>query len=276
MNEMSNKPSSFERLKQKIMRRSPSVIGNSTGAGTGALVGLGLGGPLGAVGGAAIGSALGGEVEDLLQRALSKQERIRIKILTEYVIKKIENNIATGHRIWDDDFVRDGPISRSSAKEIVEGLYISAKEDHEEKKLFYYGNLLANILFHSDIDRFQANLFIRIFENLSYRQLCIMALIEHKYKFKLRNEDYRPEGPGYDDRLILLEYQKISLLQEIKELHILDLVAMPANVILSIPAIIPAELILQGTGGAIYELAELNDLYRNDYEELERIAGLLK
>lgn len=75
MKRESTKSSYVKFLKQKIMRRTPSMVGDSTGAGVGALVGFGLGGPLAVVGGAAVGSAIGEEVEDILQRTLSKQER---------------------------------------------------------------------------------------------------------------------------------------------------------------------------------------------------------
>lgn len=269
LKEGSNKRSYFERLKQRIVRRAPSTIGDSAGAGTGAVVGLGLGGPLGAVGGAFVGSVIGGEVEDILHRALSKQERTRINMLTKYLIKKIENNIAIGLEIRDDDFVLDSHISRSSAKEITEGLYIAAKEDHEEKKLPYYGNLLSNILFHPEIDRFQANLFVRVFEDLSYRQLCIMTLIAHKNEFSLRVEGYGNEGPKYDIKLI-------SILQEIKNLVFQDLACTEDGIIISPIAVQPAKMMLQGNGLVIYKLAELDDLYRNFYDELKSIAELLR
>jgi len=40
--------------------------------------------------------------------------------------------------------------------------------------------------------------------------------------------------------------------------------------------IIPARLLVYETGKVIYEMAELDDLYKNDYDELEHIAELLR
>lgn len=271
MDEESDKPNSYERF----TKEASAIIGDIAGTGAGAFIGSVFAGPAGAIAGAAAGNALArkfsGTLDDMAQRVLSKREEARIGTVLFYTGEKIKSKIAVGFKIRDDGFFRDSPTDRSSFEEIFEGLLISAKKDHEEKKLPYYGNLMANILFTSDIDKFQANLLIRVFEELSYRQLCVLALIGHKDEFKLREDSYRSEGPAPP-----LGYKLISLLQEIKELNSRDLVAMSGNVMLSIPAINPAELAIQGTGGAIYEFAELDDLCRKDYDELNNIAGLLR
>ena len=267
MKEGSTKPNYCKRLKQRIMRRTPSMVGDSVGAGAGALVGFSLGGPLAAIWGAAIGSAISGEVSDIFQRELSKQERTRIDKLTEYIFKKIENNCDAGLKPRSDDFIHDGPTSRSSAKEIVEGLYISAKSDHEEKKLPYYGNLLVNILFMPEIDRFQADFLVRLLKNLSYRQFCIIALATHKDEFKLKEGGYK--GGYYDDKLVFV-------LQEMHELYSQRLLGPFGSNIFGFETVSPVNMAIEGVGETIYELAELDDLYRNDYDELKRTAELLK
>jgi len=115
-------------------------------------------------------------------------------------------------QVRHDDFFEDQLYQRSAAKEIVEGVLLAAQREHEEKKLLYYSNLLANIAFHPEIDRAHANLLIRLGERLSYRQLCVLSLFKQKSKFNLRQQDYRSSGT-------VSELDKVVLLQEIFELY---------------------------------------------------------
>ncbi len=273
---------------ERFIKAAPDIIGDSAGAGTGALVGFSVGGPLGATGGAIFGGLVGrmvtGTLEDMAQRYLSKREEARIGGVLIYANETYETKINIGLKIREDDFFRNSPVNRSSFEEIFEGLLISAKTDHEEKKLPYYGHLMANILFQPGIDRFQANLLLRIFDDLSYRQLCILALITNKDKFELRKEDYQ--------RVEELDYKQISLLHEIRELYSKGLItflsggphhrlstAVTVNMLdhmFDIKVIRPASLLVHATWRIIYDLAELDDLYRKNYDELKVIADLLQ
>lgn len=89
--------------------------------------------------------------------------------------------------IRQDDFFNK-INERSTADEILEGILLSAQREHQEKKVQFYGNLIANIAFDPSIDREQANFLIKLDESLSYRQICLLSLFVNKDKYKLKKQ----------------------------------------------------------------------------------------
>jgi hypothetical protein len=151
------------------------ISGNLAGAAIGFL----LAGPPGAFAGAAATPLLTRTVRvaaDFAKRQLSHREEVRVGATIAYASAKIQERLAHGAIIRQDDFFRDAPGDRATAEEIVEGVLRAAQRDHEERKLQFYGKLIANITFRPDIDRYQANLFIRLAQQMSYRELCLTAI----------------------------------------------------------------------------------------------------
>ena len=151
-----------------------------TGATTGAVIGGVVAGPAGAMLGIAGGKAvekvfskLGSEIKN---RVLSKRENNKIGATATYALEKIDENIKSGKKLRDDGFFENDDTNRSTADEIVEGIMFSAQREHEEKKLKYYGNLVANIAFDKTISREQANQLINISKRLTYRQIKLINL----------------------------------------------------------------------------------------------------
>ena len=69
----------------------------------------------------------------------------------------------------------------------------SAQREHEENKLKYYGNLVANIAFDKTISREQANQLVSLAQKLSYRQIKLLNLYvinQQALNILLRKEDY--------------------------------------------------------------------------------------
>jgi hypothetical protein len=98
---------------------------------------------------------------------------------------KIEENLREGVPLRNDDFFLRDEATRSSADEIMEGTLLAAQREHEERKIPYYANLIANLSFEPAVDRYTANLLLRTAQELSYRQLCILALVEKKDQYVL-------------------------------------------------------------------------------------------
>jgi hypothetical protein len=92
-------------------------------------------------------------------------------------VSKIKEKIEKGENIREDNFFSKDPSNRSSFEEITEGVLLSAQKEHEEKKVRFLGNLIANISFNSSINRADANLYVNLAEALSYRQYCLLALL---------------------------------------------------------------------------------------------------
>ncbi|MCK4351797.1 hypothetical protein KAW65_00125 [candidate division WOR-3 bacterium] len=246
------------------------TVGSDIAGGVaGASVGFFTAGPGGAVLGGISGPLLAHTfrrlAKEIKHRFLGKREEVRIGATIAFAAEKIQENIANGQQVRQDDFFREQLNERASAEEILEGVLLAAQREHQEKKLQFYGNLVANISFHPEIDRAQANLLIRLGEDISYRQMCLLALFAHKGKFGLRQEDYR--GTGNIDATIGV------LLQEIYNLYSRGMVNCSGEALLGLKDVRPAKMNVQGAGATLYNLMEL---WKVSAQELNRLTTLLR
>lgn len=129
------------------------------------------------------------------------REERRIGSVLEEAIARIKANIDAGQQVRDDDFLDAGLDDRAAADEMCEAAIRAAQVEFEERKIPFQGYLIANILFHHEVDREQANLLMRLASELSYRQLCLLSLFNRAEEF-----DYfflpsipRPSRHDYDD-----------------------------------------------------------------------------
>lgn len=138
-------------------------------------IGLFLAGSAGAITGGAGGPLITNTIKllakEIKQRYIDKREEARIGATIAYALVEIENNIRNGRQIRNDGFFASQEGNRSTADGVYEGVLLAAQREYEEKKLKYYGELLANIAFDESIDKGQANYLLRIAQNLSYRQM---------------------------------------------------------------------------------------------------------
>jgi hypothetical protein len=224
------------------------------GTGVGTAIGFAIGGPEGAMAGGmvsvGIGRALKNVGSEISKRYLSPREKIRLGAVYIYAAEKININIKNGIELRKDDFFTENLKERSTAEEIVEGVLQAAQKDHEEKKLPYYGNLLANIAFSPEVDRGNANLLVKIAGNLSYYQLCFLSIFGQN-SFNLRGDDYRSN--------LELKYDLLALLHEVYDLANLQLIGSE-SAMLGIVDIAPGKLKLQGQGQLIFKLMELSKI----------------
>lgn len=231
-----------------------------TGSSVGSLIGGAVAGPGGAVAGIVGGkvvemafSKLGSEIQS---KVLSKRENKKIGATATYALSKIKENIEKGKQLRDDDFFEEDFTGRSKADEIMEGVMFSAQREHEENKLKYYGNLVANIAFDKTVSREQANQLISIAENLSYRQMQLISLFIinqlNQEQCILRQNDYTNEES--------VEIEVISILQDILDLYNIGLINGNGSVILELGYIKPSQVRVQGMGVILYKLMELSKI----------------
>src|SRR5262249_52660 len=132
-----------------------------TGAGAGGLIGFLAGGPVGAAIGGAAGPAITWSLQkvgkDVAERWLSPREEARIGAGLIYIREKIHWHIERGHQIRDDDFFDQDMHDRSQSDEILEGVLLKCKQEHEEKKLKLISNIYVNTAFIPDISVSGAN-----------------------------------------------------------------------------------------------------------------------
>lgn len=151
------------------------------GSVSGALLGGVILGPVGLIFGGAAGPILtrlftkaGKEVK---KRVLGDREESRIGFTYAVGLYKIKSKLENGEELRTDGFFENSESDRSAGEEILEGVLRSAQSEYQEKKLPYYGNLLANIAFDSSINKEKANFFLKIAQNLSYQQLRILQFV---------------------------------------------------------------------------------------------------
>ena len=204
--------------KQKSFKDLIRIGSEITGSVTGVLIGSLLAGPPGAVAGVIagviagplFGNAIKKIGDDIANRFLSHNETRRIGIVMIYACNRFEENKKKGLEIRDDGFFNDN-IKRSTGEEVIEGILLIAQREYQEKKLQYQGNLLANIAVCPEIDQAQANYLIKLAATLTYRQLCMLTLIEQKKKYSIselanKSAKYRPDE---------FTSEELSLIQEL-------------------------------------------------------------
>jgi hypothetical protein len=175
-----NKPVSILDKEQENTKSLVEMGADIAGNVAGAAVGFIVAGPTGSVIGAAATPVITGILKtigsEIRSRLYSDRELIRAGGALAFAVQKIQSNIETGRTLRSDNFFDDDTVSdRGAAKEILEGVLLAAQKEYQEKKVRFYGNLYANIVFESDVDRSQANYLIRLLDRLSFRQLCILA-----------------------------------------------------------------------------------------------------
>lgn len=182
-------------------------------------------GPIGAAGAGALGVAISKGATKLLgdmaNRSLSEKEKERVGATAAIALSKIQASIGSGKIPRADGFFDKTEGKRSQAEEIFEGILRKAKEEHEEKKLQYLGNFYHNLVYSSGVTVSEANYYLCIYDKLTYRQLCVLALILLKpqaiHPIGLRATNYRTNNNN-------LLAETVSLLQEIYSLYISGLV----------------------------------------------------
>lgn len=133
---------------------------------------------------AAAGDALGVVLTRTLQlagdfalRHLTRRERIKAGAGLKFAYDKIVEYVEAGRESRDDGFFDPDASGRSESDEILEGTLYRCQTEHEEKKLRYIGNVYANMAFTQGIPVSGANWLLQRARDLTYRQLCMIALV---------------------------------------------------------------------------------------------------
>ncbi len=145
-------------------------VGSSVvGAGTG----LVIAGPPGAV----LGAIITPIASNVLKRYLTSREKSRIQKVVDLANKRFEENIDKGAGMRKD-------LDKKQFQELTEGLLLKAKDMYEEKKIPLVANLLAATPF-TNTPLVNMNQTLIYAEQLSYRQLCLIAIIGNGWGEKI-------------------------------------------------------------------------------------------
>jgi hypothetical protein len=241
---------------RRLVEAGADITGNLAGSALGFLVA----GPTGAFVGAAMSPVVKhmlGLATDVIKRSISVRETKRIGATLTFAAAKIREKLDRGQKLREDGFFDGDSTNRAPADEIADGVVMAAQREHEEKKLKFYGNLLANLAFTVGIDRGYSNFLLRTAESLSYRQMCLLALFVLKGSIQgggLRQKDYRSVDPGSNVNVPL---PTIPILYEIFDLYSRGLVSGGGSALLGLVDVNPSLITVQGAGSILVNLMEL-------------------
>jgi hypothetical protein len=231
-----------------------------TGGAVAGTIGFFAGGPVGAAAlgaaGAMVSEALSHAGEDFSHRLLGPREKMRVGAVLMLSADRVRSKLDAGHKTRSDGFFDPDDTERSDAEEIAESIISKAQRETEEKKLPLLANMLANIAFEDTVNIAFAQQLVKTAEGLTYRQLCILAMIGQVDRSVLRNVDYRAVQ-NFSPALMQLLFEIYGLYQQ-------GLIACGGNALLGPSDVVPARLNVQGLGAYLYNLMELSGLQDTD------------
>ena len=281
--------SSQENRIKEIISTGSEMAGTATGS----VLGFFMGGPVGAAAGGATGVAISKTalkvLTDVANRTLSRREEVRIGTVAAFAVEKIQLKLEAGENVRNDGFFSSPKSTeRSDAEEVFEGVLLKSKNEHEERKVKFLGNVLANIAFQDGLTIGEANHVLKTVESLTYRQMISLSLFGSQ--LKLNNIELRDND--YSDAHVSISTNTISILQEIFQLNGLglidchfrkhqntgdfqgaDIIRGESKALLGWDDIEPKLMRLTTLGEKYYNLMDLREIPRHD---IETIAHALK
>ncbi|MDP9311764.1 MAG: hypothetical protein M3R24_12935 [Chloroflexota bacterium] len=189
---------------QKLISRGAEL----TGAAAGGAIGFFAGGPIGAATGSAAGPVITWSLQrlgkDFANRMLSSKEEAKVGASLIFAYGKIEEYLKQGRTPRNDHFFNYDTTGWSASDEILEGVLLKCKNEHEIKKLKFVSTIYANVAFMPDVSVEGANWLLQKAQELTYRQLCVIALIKQAHNKGVS------WGPNDGDPAFEMEYKSID------------------------------------------------------------------
>lgn len=206
-------------------------------------------------------------INDIYENMYTSKESKRILTTLYYSLEIIQENLNKNNLIRKDNFFLKDTNEQCLAEEVINGIVISSKNEHEENKLKYYGYLLGNIMFKDNFTRDECNRLIKLSRQLTYCQIKLinMYVISQTIQVPiLQREDYTKLGIG--------DYKLLGILQDTLDMIQKSILNGSGKLVLDVAQINPSKIKVQGTGTLLYNDMCLNKM---PYDELEDILNLL-
>ena len=141
----------------------------------GPVVGFSIGDPTG-ISAAVVSVFTKWSLDRFITPLISNRESIRLLQWGKQAAEGIAQRLANGEKYRTDGFFSKTPTKRSNMDEAVEFTLKTVIETTEEPKIRYMSYLTENVHFDSDLDKDTYRRLLKILEELSYRQLCLVKL----------------------------------------------------------------------------------------------------
>jgi hypothetical protein len=238
-----------------------------TGAVAGGAIGL-IGGPAGALGGGAAGVVVAKGLIEFANRYLSHREQARVGAAAGLTIVSIEDRIKNGQVLRQDNFFEADEINRSKAEELFEGILLKCKNEYEEKKISYITKIYEQVAFDTSIKPEHANQVLNTAQQLSYRQLILLAFVgrNEDNKYQLREISYRDDTLSFTSDLQFL-------LQDFVVLERQGLIFRNDDTtILDLADVAPGSMALTLIGQDYYKLLGLSEMPESEFTFIDMIS----
>ena len=152
----------------------------------GPAVGLAVGDPTG-VSAAAISVITKWGLDRFVPLLKSKRQSVRLFQWGILASEGIAQRLTNGEKFRNDGFCDEIPANRANMDEVVESTLKQVLDTIEEPKIKFMANLTENVHFDSDLDIDTYRRILKILDELSYRQLCIIKLFMNADHIDLDN-----------------------------------------------------------------------------------------
>jgi hypothetical protein len=208
--------------------------------------------------------------EGLAERNSGHREKVRCGALLSHAIVNIEQRLLHGDMIREDNFFSSDGY-RSSGEEILDGLIIESRVEHQERKIQYYAHIFSSAVFDKEISKQTLNFILEKVLPLTFRQLCLLQLFTQPHPIPIRENKFSNiERDLLENEVVLAE---VFDLYQNGFLHCLQPGADVFETLLGVEEIHPSWMVLSTTGDLIHYLMQLSTI---SFGELELAAEQLK
>lgn len=152
----------------------------------GPAAGFAIGDPTG-ISAAAISVIAKWGLDRFIPLLISRRQSERLYVWGKQAAEGIAQRLARGEKYREDGFFEETPTNRSNMEEVVESTLKKVMDTTEEPKIKFMANLTENVRFDSDLDIDTYRRILKILDELSYRQLCIIKLFMNADQIDLDN-----------------------------------------------------------------------------------------
>ena len=200
--------------------------------------------------------------EKFSRRHLGPREEAKVGALLVLASEEISKRMERGDSLREDGFFNEKATGGKDSEEVIESVLLKCQREPEAKKIKYMAKLLSNICFDSEISADTAHRIMKVAEQLTYRQLCILKICAIKDSLDLRKENYRSRGYSNNLYAILYDYH---------DLYLNGYIGFPDEKVEFGPMdLVPGRMDIQDQAEDIFELMGLGDIPQEDLHQIVR------
>lgn len=193
---------------RELLASGSEITGSAIGGFIGGVFAGPVGGAIGGAGGAAAAKGLR-LLADFAHRQLSVRERIRVGAAFGFAIATIQAKLQAGETPREDGFFDSSQAKRSNADTILEGVVLRCRDEYQEAKVRLIANIYAEVAFDPTISPSDAELALGLAGELTYRQLCMVALVGRRGEFKVGSFSKFTRKQGQSDPALRWEWTQL-------------------------------------------------------------------